>query len=293
MITFGNILRGRAGRRIGAMALTFVAMTMVLLDAELSFAQGGQLAVAPTRVVFEGRSRSAQLSLVNKGAKTATFRIRVVNLRMDENGGMQEIDKPDPDQQFAGKLFRYSPRQVTLKPGASQAIRLLLRKPKGLADGEYRSHLMMQNVPDESGVSLEQSTGGDGVDIKLVPVFGISIPVIVRHGNTATQVSLSGMNVVAADEQNKLPRLKFTIGRQGNKSAFGDLIATHVAGGNRTVVGQIMRLAVYTPNMSRTVMLPLRVPDGAKLSGGTINLTFSETEEAGGKLMGEASLSVP
>jgi len=288
-----NTLPGKAGWRWTAVFLAFAAGLAAMLEADRAFAQGGQLAVAPTRVVFEGRNRSAMLSLVNKGSKTATFRIRVVNLRMDENGNVQEIDKPDAGQQFAGKLFRYSPRQVTLKPGAAQAIRLLLRKPKDLAEGEYRSHLMMQNVPDKTGISLEQKTGGEGVAIQLVPIFGITIPVIVRHGKTASNVSLSDVSMVAPDEQNKLPRLKFTIGRSGNRSAFGDLTATYVNGGTKTVVGQVMRLSVYTPNPKRTVMMPLRVPDGVKLSGGNIKVTFSETEENGGKLLSEAVMQVP
>ena len=100
-------------------------------------AQGaGDLVVSPTRVVLEGRTRSAQLGLVNKGSTTATYRITVVNMHMDESGAIKEVAKPVDGQQFADDLFRYSPRQVTLEPGASQAIRLLLRKPKDLADGE-------------------------------------------------------------------------------------------------------------------------------------------------------------
>ena len=46
---------------------------------------------------------------------------------------------------------------MTLAPGETQAVRLLLRKPGNLADGEYRSHLLMQNVPKDAGVSIEQS----------------------------------------------------------------------------------------------------------------------------------------
>ena len=70
----------------------------------------GDLIVAPTRVVFEGRERAAQLSLVNKGSATATYRISVVNMRMQPDGNLVEIAQPDPGQEFAENLFRYSPR---------------------------------------------------------------------------------------------------------------------------------------------------------------------------------------
>ena len=151
----------------------------------------------------------------------------------------------------------------------------------------------MQNVPTDSGLSIEQSQSASGVSIRMVPVFGVTIPVIVRHGKTAAQVTLSGMTILAADKDNKMPRLKFTIERGGNRSAFGDLTATLRAGGADVVLGQIMRLAVYTPNKMRTVMLPLRVPDGVKLSGGEVRLVFKETQEAGGKLMSEAHIKAP
>ena len=293
MLSIGNTTIRLRRRALGAMTLFLLSITVPMLVPHTAYAQGGQLAVAPTRVVFEGRSRSAQLSLVNKGTKTATFRIRVVNLRMDEKGNMGEIDKPAPGQNFAGKLFRYSPRQVVLKPGASQAIRILLRKPKGLAAGEYRSHLMMQNVPANTGLSIEQTQAADGVQIRMVPVFGITIPVIVRHGKTAVQVALKNLSLLPADKDNKTPRLKFTLARDGNRSAFGDLTATLNNGGSQVILGQIMRLAVYTPNASRTVMMPLTLPDGVKLSGGTVHVAFNQTKDNGGKTMGEASLKMP
>lgn len=257
-----------------------------------AFAQTGDLAVAPTRVVFEGRTRSAQLSLVNKGSASATYRIRVVNMRMDENGQMQRVDGPDDGKGSAAKLFRYSPRQITLKPGQTQAIRLLLRKPGNLDAGEYRSHLLMQNVPKDAGISVEQEATTEGVQIRMVPIFGITIPVIVRHGKVTADVVLNDLKVMPASAESKVPRLHFTINRSGTKSAFGDLTATLEAGDRKTVIGQVMRLAVYTPNDKRMVSMALRVPKGQSLSGGKIHLTFNETEEAGGKPMASADLNL-
>jgi len=279
--------------RRAALAVLFACSAYIMAPVQPVLAQGGDLAVAPTRVVFEGRSRSAQLSLVNRGSTTATYRIQVVNMRMDENGQMQRIDQPDAGQNFAGNLFRYSPRQVTLAPGETQAVRLLLRKPANLADGEYRSHLLMQNVPKDAGVSIEQNQSTDGVQIRMVPIFGITIPVIVRHGNTQANVSLSDLNIMPPDAESAVPRLRFNINREGSGSAFGDLTAKLVAGGKETVIGQIMRLAIYTPNTSRGVTMSLRVPAGASLSGGKLHLTYARTEDDGGKPMADAELTLP
>lgn len=270
-----------------------LAAALALFPASQSLAQGaGDLVVSPTRVVLEGRTRSAQLGLVNKGSETATYRITVINMRMSPDGSMTEIAEPEQGQDFADKLFRYSPRQVTLEPGASQAIRLLLRLPKGLPDGEYRSHMMMRAVPKDIGQSVEKPAG-NAASVQLIPVFGIAVPIIVRHGNVDYAMTVSDLKFIQSDEKDQLNKISFNLNRTGNRSSYGDLTATITAGGKEYVLSQIMRLAVYTPNPSRTVEMVLRVPEGVKLSGNTLKVAYKNIPEEGGKVMAEQSIILP
>ena len=272
------------GAFIGAGILTSISAT------ELRAQGAGDLIVAPTRVVFDDRTRSAQLSLANKGSETATYRISLINMRMDDNGQLVEVETPESDEKFAEKLIRYSPRQVVLEPGAAQAIRLLLRKSADLAEGEYRSHMLFRAIPEEGGVSVEAPAEPNAVSVNLIPVFGISIPVIVRHGNLSADVRVSDIQVLPTDEQNTLPRAAFTLVRDGAQSAFGDLHVTlEKAGSSPVVLGQVMRLAVYTPNKSRRVTVPLRVPDGASLSGGTLKVVFTNPGDTPDKALATAT----
>ncbi len=274
--------------------LSAVLVFAVLFLAGQAQAQGaGDLVVSPTRVVLEGRDRSAQLSLVNKGSETATYRITVINMRMGPDGSMTEIAQPEPGQDFADQLFRYSPRQVTLEPGASQAIRLLLRKPKELADGEYRSHMMMRAVPQAAGQSVEQAAGAAGATVRLIPVFGIAVPIIVRHGKVDFGMSLSDMKFVPAADKDQLNKVSFNLNRSGNRSSYGDLTATLSAGGKDVILSQIMRLAVYTPNPSRLVEMSLRVPEGVTLSGNTLKVEYKSIPEEGAKVLAEQSIVLP
>jgi P pilus assembly chaperone PapD len=87
----------------------------------------GDLLVSPVRVVLEGRERSAQVTLVNKGSETSIYRVSIVNRRMLQNGAFEVIEEPGPDEKFAGDLVRYAPRRITLEPDAPQTIRILLR----------------------------------------------------------------------------------------------------------------------------------------------------------------------
>jgi len=294
-MTFWNSLISRPRNAYPLFGLALF-LGLVPLNVTSAFAQGaGDLVVAPTRVVLEGRTRTAQLTLVNKGSASATYRISVINMRMDEMGTVHEISEPEPDQKTAEKLIRYSPRQIVLKPGAAQAIRVLLKKPKNLEEGEYRSHMLFRAVPKDAGQSVEAAAApANGIQIKLIPIYGITIPVIVRHGKPEFKVSLQDMRIEPAAKKGELPKLMFSINRDGEKSAFGDLVATYKpASGDEVVVAEIMRLAVYSPNTSRKVELKLRVPDGVKLNGGSLHLAYRAAVENGGTLLTESKISVP
>jgi len=107
-------------------------------------------------------------------------------------------------------------------------------------------------------------------------------------------VSVSDLKIAPVDDKDPLPYLHFRIARTGSASVFGNLIATYEPkSGEKVIIGQIMRLAVYAPNKSRGVVMPLRIPEGHKLEGGRIHLTYNETEGDGGKQIAEAGLTLP
>jgi hypothetical protein len=82
--------------------------------------------------------------------------------------------------------------------------------------------------------------------------------------------------------------------RDGSRSTFGDVTATYngVGGADPVVIGQISRLAVYTNVSTRRVLMPLTLPEGVALNGGTIGVTYQESEEDGGAVLGSGSVSV-
>jgi hypothetical protein len=221
----------------------------------------GGLLVAPTRLVFEGRQRTGQLTLVNTGSQTATYRISLVRLRMTENGGFRPVQEPDSAEQFADTLVRFSPRRVELPPGVPQTVRLQLRLPADLPVGEYRSHLLFRAVP---GSAPEDSAGSEpatGVEIRLRAVYGVSIPIIVRQGALAAEVILSDPRVESVPDAEPATQLAVTLNRSGNRSVYGDLTAVLVRDGRPDlVVGVARGVAVYTPNTRRTCVVPVRLP---------------------------------
>lgn len=278
--------------RLAKALAVFLGLTATNAAVDDAMAQGGfgDITVTPTRIVLEGRQRSGTITLANTGAKKATYRISVVNMRMTENGGFQEIQegKALPGENFAEGLFRYAPRQVTLEPGQAQTIRIATRKPAGLLPGEYRSHLLIRAIPDSSaGQSIERKPG-DGIEVSLAVIAGVALPVIVRHGEVSAETSLSDFtyNPAPAAGSDGNASLAFRINRSGNASVYGDLAATYFApqSDEGLLIGEINQLAVYIPNTHRLVKMLLVQPEGITLeSGGRIVVTYRTPPKDGGR----------
>lgn len=265
---------------------------LILLPANHALAE---LMLYPTRIVFAGNQRAAQLELINNGTESATYRISLVNRRMSETGTFSNIDSPLPGEQFAGELLRYSPRQVTLLPGVGQTVRIMVRKPSNLATGEYRSHLLFAQQPEARGstsIEARNSVAENEIGIVLTTLVGVSIPVIVRHGNTEASVSLTHLDL--QQPSNAAPTLALSMERSGNQSVYGDLtVSLTPVSGAEQVIARANGVAVYSPNALRRASLALQLPNGQRLTNGTLRVTYREQAEDGGKLLAEAALQLP
>ena len=256
----------------------------------------GQLMVSPTRVVFEGNERTKQINLINNGSETGRFRISFVRKNMDAAGKIEAIEEGEAGK-FSDEMIRFSPRQVTLEPGQSQTVRLMLRKKSGTADGEYRSHMLFQSLPDPSATDVNSLTSeaSEGVSIQMIPVVGISIPVIVRQGKLDVKVSLSDFQIEQENTVKAQSVLSMKINREGDKSAYGDFrVYFTPKGGSPVVIAQVNGVAVYTSTDSRTMKIKLQVPDSLKLSNGELHVTYLlPDEDKKGGLIAESRLTIP
>lgn len=259
----------------------------------LSGTVSAELMLYPTRVVFENNQRSAQLELINQGDSVATYRISLVNRRMGSDGSFAAAETARPGEQFADELLRYSPRQVTLEPGAGQTVRIMVRKPANLDAGEYRSHLLFTKQPEANPRNgqpqVDTESGEIGISVSLL--IGASIPVIVRHGNTEAEVSLSNLAINQPSPNRTI--LSVQINRQGNQSVYGDIAVSFTPeGGKEQIIARANGLAVYTPNSHRFVNLNLTTPESGSLSGGRLKVVYRQQAEQGGAVLAETAARV-
>lgn len=273
--------------------LRLAAAALPALCLSLPLPAMAELMLNPTRVVLANNQRATQVELINQGSEPATYRIGVVNRRMTETGEFVTIDTPGPDELFAGPMLTWSPRQITLAPGSAQVVRLMVRKPDGLAAGEYRSHLHFEKLPEPGDLASSVEAGQDDkrIGVVLKTLIGASIPVIVRHATAPAQVELTRLALQTSDSGTQLA---FLIQRSGGESVYGDLAATLLApDGSEKILARAAGVAVYTPNPLRRAALVLQLPPGATLARGKLRLTYHERPEAGGRLLAQSFLALP
>lgn len=269
----------------------WMAAIVVLLLPSFSSAQG-DLLVTPRRIVFEGSKQREEITLANTGQDTAYYSISFLQYHMTDDGSFEEITEPKPGQQFAEPFLRFFPRSIQLAPGESQVVRMQLRRLPNMADGEYRSHLYFRAVPDEKPLGEEDILADStAIGIRLTPIFGISIPVIVRVGNVSSKVVIS--DLALQKEENQPPALKIVLNREGNQSVYGDLSVDYTGtDGKQINVGLVKGIAVYTPNVFRRFTMPLNIPEGVELNKGKLLVRFNSSSEAKPEIFDEQELGL-
>ena len=270
-------------------ALALCACVLMPLQAQ------AELMLNPTRVVFSKNQRAAQVELINNGNTPATYRINLVNRRMTDTGEFESVTTPADGERFADGMLNYSPRQITLQPGTAQVVRVMVRKPDALAEGEYRSHLHFEKLPDPKGQTSVDGAGrpDQGIGVVVNTLIGTSIPVIVRHGAVDATVVLRDL-AFKAGVAGDAPVLAFQIARSGSSSVYGDLeVGFTPAGRSEHMVARVAGVAVYTPNAARRAAVPLQAPAGLALARGTLRLVFRERADAGGGILAESATILP
>jgi P pilus assembly chaperone PapD len=256
-----------------------------------SLAQG-DLLITPRRVVFEGSKRSMDLNLANTGKDTANYAISLVQIRMKEDGGFETITDPDPDQRFADRFIRFFPRSVTLGPNEAQAVKIQLIRANELEPGEYRSHFYFRSIPKISPLGeKEKAKDTTTISVMLTPVFGITIPAIIRVGESTAKVTISDLGFEMVNDT--IPRFSMVFNRTGNMSVFGDLTVDYISTrGKITRVGMANGVAVYTPNTKRRFEFSLNNLPGVDYRSGTLRLIYSSASDVKPIRLAEAELAL-
>jgi P pilus assembly chaperone PapD len=263
--------------KLGAAALTAAALSGFSTAAEAGV---GDLLVAPTRLVLDGR-KGTELVLNNVGDEPATYRISVEFRRMTREGGLDEVTEPNAQEKAAADMIVYAPRRVTLAPHQPQSIRIAARAPQDLADGEYRVHLLFRAVPPPTPVAPASSEPVKGLRLRLIPIYGVTIPVIVRLGNLEAKAGIANVKLEKKDGNQAVG---LDLSRSGTRSTFGEVRVFKP--GVKDPVAIQRNVAVYTEVNGRHVSIPVDEKFKGEIAG-PVTVQYVETYDDGAQKLAE------
>ncbi|MDB5222832.1 MAG: hypothetical protein JWN83_1499 [Chitinophagaceae bacterium] len=249
------------------------ALSLFSLCASLKISAQGNLLITPKRVVFDGSKKSYALNLANIGQDTARYDISLIHYRMKDDGSLEKITQPDSSQKFADGYLRFFPHNVVLAPNSSQTVRVQVTKWNELEPGEYRSNLYFKAVQTEKSFEEKKPGKDSGISIKVIPVIGISMPVIIQAGESNAKVSFS--NAAIQIVKDTVAVIKATFNRTGNMSVYGDISVDYISPQGKVIrVGLVKGIAVYTPNPIRNFSFRLNNIHGVNYHTGKLHIVY-------------------
>lgn len=255
------------------------------------------LKIAPASITISGRSRTAEVYLINPSTSPKTYSIGLLNLRMSETGEMTRVDSLLPGDCFADQFLRVTPRRVVLGPKMQQVVRLQFLRPTDLADGEYRSNLAVSVIPDTPSDTTPTEEGT--LNIKLTAIYGVLVPITVRVGTTSATASFADVSLISGSSP-ETRTLGFTIERSGNQSVSGKVMVEYLPEGQTkpVILEKGKNYTVFPTIPRRLVKLDIALPEEfvENFHGGSLRLSYLNSNEENGKigtLLASAEVPVP
>jgi len=247
------------------------------------------LEIHPKRIVMEDRDRAASLDLLNSGDATIRYQIFFEVKQISPDGKIVDVLNPDETGPHAKDMIRYSPRRVDIPADGQQTIRLAVRRPKDLPDGEYISHLVFKEIPNKAPVREKEAELPDTVlKLSIKPTLRIAIPVIVRKGQLSATADISDLELV---DEGEFGGVAFQLHRQGTASLYGAVeVYEQVNGVLGERVGYGKGVAVYTSLEQRRVRIFLSQKPSEQATG--LLVRFDEAGEFGGNNLVEKVITL-
>jgi hypothetical protein len=254
--------------------------TILSLAAAVPAAAQGDLLIAPTRLVLDGR-RGGEVILANIGSEEATYRVTLELRRMTPDGELERVAEADANasEKAALEMIRYAPRRVVLPPSQPQAIRISARPGADLPDGEYRVHMSFAAVPKVRPIEPQADGTEQGLVIDLTPIYGITMPIIIRKGELQVTTALANPRIEQTQDG---PAFVVDISRAGTASVYGDLLV--YAQGQDEPVFVARGLGVYPEIETRHSAFELS-PEQAAAMRGPVKVEFRQPLQDGGGLI--------
>jgi len=264
----------------------------VLLLVFFSFWAQANLVIYPIRVQFDPNQRSTEVTLLNDSKMTYTYRLEWREKKAIEGGGyidlMGEALKAFPT---ASSMIRYAPRQVTLKPGERQTIKLSLRRPANLANGEYRSHLIFKTLPPPAALRQpNEQSAGLSMKMNFITSFVIPVVVVQGQGEDNSKFESSKIHFNETSPANSIVEVK--LNHNSRYSSHGDIEAYWTPqGGTERLIAKTAAFTFW-PELNKTSAKLVWVGAEFAPSNGKLRIVYKGARNFQGKTFFDTATQV-
>lgn len=243
-------------------ACTWVSIAGMTLALGVDAASKTRLGVFPDRVVLASGQRHANLTVANRSAHEASYRLELAQFAMSDDGALVPETAEMADARPLAPYLRLEPDYLRLEAGQRSFIRITGSWPDDMAEGEWRSHLVVSLVAGQSG--------GD-------EPLRVLVPLILRVGRPATTLATGELGLVAPGHRGMSPVLTLPIQVSGGASCLGDLrVVLLREGQSDRVVAERKGMSLMPRPGTVTIQVPLEWPEFRH--GGRLRVRFTGRE---------------
>ncbi|OUS04023.1 hypothetical protein A9Q81_06295 [Gammaproteobacteria bacterium 42_54_T18] len=157
-----------------------------------SFAKNSFL-VAPGRVDFDISKPTTQSFIItNNGDGNIRLSIKPIYIPIDSKSlaAGSHIKPETAKNEDITQFVRVAPRTLSLKPGQRRDIRISIRPPSSLSEGDYRTHLLVSMLETAQVIKGGES-GADSLGMQLNIKMETAVAIYGRKGERNPELTVS------------------------------------------------------------------------------------------------------
>lgn len=242
----------RAIRKNAALGNLIMAALLILLP---SVEVAASVLVAPTVVFLSETNRTGRITLHNPTDVPQEVNIFFsFGLPVSDSLGNVFVTLQDSmtnDPKSALGWVKAFPRTVILPPGENQTVRLVIRPPDNLPDGEYWARIVVRS--QDARTAVPEPNEATGISTRLNMVIQTAIMLKYRTGELISNLELTS---ASARRHGNIIEVMLDMVSRGNVSYMG-ILHCRVLDKNNSEIGRgKINLAVYR-NLRRRMDLPI------------------------------------
>ena len=240
----------------------FFSLLSILLILEimlLGLSCEAALQVFPTRLLITDRTnaKSGSLTLLHKGDHTAKYRISIVFFKLGADGKYEQAKDPLAEVQTLAPHLKYSPREITLQPDVKQVVRVMVKPPGDMLQGDYRAHLHFETEDDDVSMGNSNLADDSKLQLNLKARVAVAIPIIYRHGSPSPSGSLTFSKFKLLQQEDQSLTFQVDSKKEGNSFFYGELRVTLTnADGKTAELTPFKGVSIY--NANQTLRFPIK-----------------------------------